>query len=125
MSLSIKQSIGVAALQIGVALAATVASRQGWIGSDLALRITMAAIGLGLVVVANAIPKGMDGRTALGLSIKRATGWAMFLAGLAYGAIWLFAPLSIANLASCAVVIVALAWVCVFGYRRWRGDKAS
>ncbi|MDO9338401.1 MAG: hypothetical protein EON95_00190 [Caulobacteraceae bacterium] len=125
MSLSIKSSIGLAALQIGVALAASLASHRGWISNDMATRVTMATIGLGLVIVANAIPKGHDGRTALGQSIKRATGWAMFLGGLAYGAIWLFAPMTIAALASCAAVIAALAWTLVFSWRRWRRSQAG
>ena len=48
---------------------------------------------------------------------------AVVLAGLAYAAAWLFAPLDIAAFASMAAVIAAIAYV--FGYRRWRRSKAG
>ena len=125
MTLSIKSSLGLAALQIGAALAATAAARLEWISNEQATRAAMAVIGLALAVMANGIPKAVDGRTADGQAIKRVTGWAFVLAGLAHAAIWLLAPMAIANLASMAAVIAAMVWVGVYGYRRWRRSKAG
>ena len=125
MTLTIKSALGLAALQIGAALAATAAARLGWISQDQATRVAMAVIGLALAIMANGIPKAVDGRTADGQAIKRVTGWSLVLAGLAHAALWLLAPMEIANLASMAAVLAAMAWVGVYGYRRWRRSKAG
>ena len=123
MTQPIKHSLWQAALIVGGALALTGAARMGWISFDMSLRITMAIIGLVLVVQANAIPKDVAGRSANYQAVKRVAGWALVLAGLAYAAAWLFAPLEIAAFASMAAVIAAIAYV--FGYRRWRRSKAG
>lgn len=122
MTLSIKSSLGLAALQIGAALAATGAARLEWISQEQATRVAMAVIGLALAVMANAIPKAMGGN-ANSRAIKRVTGWSLALAGLAHAAIWLLAPISVANLASVTAVIAALAWIAAYGINRRR--KAS
>jgi hypothetical protein len=122
MTFTLKRGLGLAALQIASALALVGAARLGWISYDLSLRVTMAIIGLVLVIQANAVPKAVAGRSVNVQAVKRVAGWALVLAGLAYTAIWLFAPLEIAAFASMAAVIAAIGWV--FGYRYWRRSKA-
>ena len=124
MTLSVKGSLGLAALQIGAALAATAAARLDWITQEQATRVAMAVIGLALAVMANAIPKAIGGG-ADSQAIRRVTGWSLALAGLAHAAFWLLAPIGVANLASVAAVIGAMIWVAVYGFNRRRRGKAG
>ncbi|WGM37585.1 hypothetical protein [Caulobacter sp. NIBR1757] len=123
MTTTIKNSLGLAALQIGGALAFMGAARLGWISYDMSLRLTMAVIGLVLVIYANRVPKEAAGRSANYQAVKRVAGWALFLGGLGYVAAWLFAPIDIAAFVSMAAVIAAILYI--FAYRRWRRSKAG
>lgn len=123
MTKSLKPGLIMAAVQIGWALACVGAARLGWISYDMSLRLTMAVIGLVLVYQANAIPKDVAGRSTNYQAVKRVAGWALVLGGLAYAAIWLFAPLEVAALGSMAAVIAAIIYI--FSYRRWRRSKAG
>lgn len=82
-------------------------------------RTIQIVIGLGLAVYSNFTPKqigkaGSPQAEAWKASVLRVTGWSMALAGLAYAGLWAFAPMTIANIASVAVVMSAL--VLTVGY---------
>jgi len=88
------------------------AEHAALITADMSARGGQVAIGLALAVYANLMPK----RMALGrhLTALRAGGWAFVLAGLAYAALWAFAPLSLAWPASIAAVGAALGICLIF-----------
>ena len=99
---------------LSIAAGLAYARRIGVVSPDLAVRGTMAAIGLMLAVYGNAIPKVIKVTTPRARAIQRFAGWAFVLAGLAYAVIWALAPMvHAAELASAAV---AAAVASVIGY---------
>ena len=125
-------ALGLAALIIAAALAVTFARSQGLIGSDMGERIVMVVIGLVLVVLNNAVPKQLASprasarAEAFGQSVRRTTGWAMTLGGLAWAAIWVFAPMDLARTLSIVAMGGAVAVVLghfVWALRRYRGPR--
>jgi hypothetical protein len=77
----------------------------------------MVLTGILLAVYGNVIPKSLSRLSARGESLQRVTGWATVLSGIGYAAIWAFAPIEIAAVASmCAV---AIGFVFVVGYCVW------
>ena len=77
----------------------------------------MALTGILLAVYGNVIPKSLSRLSAKGESLQRVTGWATVLSGIGYAAIWAFAPIEIAAVAS--TVAVAIGFVVVLGYCAW------
>lgn len=101
-------------------VALTTARKAGLLDADTTLRAIMALLGLVMAIYANDIPKQVTKKTARGQAIQRLTGRAMLLAYLAYVAIWIFAPMSIANALSLVPVLFAASWVlfaCLRGRR--------
>lgn len=78
-----------------VALAATIARRQGYIDQDTTLRI-VAMNGLFVAHYGNRIPKAVAPSAHMRQAM-RVTGWALVLGGLTYAAFWAFAPLPLAK----------------------------
>jgi hypothetical protein len=99
---------------LSVAAGLAFARRMGVVSPDLAVRGTMAAIGLMLAFYGNAIPKVIKVTTPRARAIQRFTGWAFVLAGLAYAAIWALAPM--VHAAEMASAAVAAAMLSVIGY---------
>jgi hypothetical protein len=90
-----------------------VAEHRGWLPPDRDGRFVQAIIGLTLVVFANFIPKNLKRwRTAeaerRAQIASRVAGWSFALAGIVYAAVWLLAPLAIADTASTVAVVCAL-----------------
>jgi hypothetical protein len=78
----------------------------------------MVLTGILLAVYGNVIPKSVSRLSAKGESLERVTGWATVLSGIGYAAIWAFAPIEIAAVASMGAVLIG--FVCVVGYCMWR-----
>jgi hypothetical protein len=114
MTQRITGGLTIAFALLSVAAGLAYARRIGVVSPDLAVRGTMAAIGLMLAFYGNAIPKVIKVTTPRARAIQRFTGWAFVLAGLAYAAIWGLAPLNLA--AEAASAAVAAAMVSVFVY---------
>ena len=116
-------ALGLAAVIIATALAASYAKSEGMISPDLGDRIVMVVVGLVLVVLNNAIPKQLappqaSARAeALGQSVRRVFGWTMTLGGLAWAAIWAFAPMAVAKPLAIAAMVSAMA--IALGYLLW------
>ena len=116
-------AIALAAFIIGAALALGYAGDAGWIGDDMAKRTMQVLIGLMLAGYANLMPKqlgrprGSPRTEAAAQAALRVGGWSMTLAALAYAGLWAFAPMTIADLASIAVIGGALALT--LGYCLW------
>jgi drug/metabolite transporter (DMT)-like permease len=106
-----------------VAAGLTYARRMGWVDIDLPARGTMIASGMLVAIYGNAIPKAIRATSPGARSVQRVAGWAFVLSGLAYAAIWAFAPLPIAPDLSMSVLGAALAGV--FGYGLWVRGRPS
>ena len=119
----ISSAVAVAVLILGTAAGLSYAQRIDLIGPDAARRTMQVMIGLILAAYSNLMPKEVGRWRASVLAAARAQsalrvgGWSMTLAGLAYAALWAFAPLGFADVASTGVV--ALAMLITMGYGGW------
>jgi hypothetical protein len=117
----ILSGLALSAVMLAVAAVFKVAEHGGFVSSDIATRATQAMIGLMLAFYANFIPKNLPSfrarASARMQSALRVSGWTFALAGLAYAAIWAWAPLATAGDISTAVV--ATATVAAIGYVIW------
>jgi hypothetical protein len=100
-----------------VAAGLTYARRMGLVGIDIPARGTMIASGMLVAIYGNAIPKVITVTSPGARSVQRVAGWAFVLAGLAYAAIWILAPLGSAPIAS--MIVVAAAMLGVLAYCLW------
>lgn len=97
---------------LAVALGAKLGLALDLIGDDGSRRLTGALLGAVLVVVGNGIPKTRPARchgADAGPRLLRFGGWAFVIAGLAYIAVWLVAPMDAAGpiaTATCAAAVV-------------------
>ena len=116
-------AVAVAILILGTAAGLSYAQRIDLIGPEVARRTMQVMIGLILAAYSNLMPKDIGRWRASVLaaartqSALRVGGWSMTLAGLAYAALWAFAPLGFADVASTGVV--ALAMLITMGYAGW------
>lgn len=113
MTKPIVRALILAGALLAGAVALTVAKRTGYLDADTTLRAIMVLLGLVMAIYANDIPKQVTKKTARGQAMQRLTGRAMLLAYVAYVAIWIFAPISLANALSLVPVLLAGAWVAV------------
>ncbi len=113
----ITSSLALAGLLIAVSIGLVYLRRLGAVGSEAPVRGTMVLTGILLAVYGNVIPKTVSRLTANGESVERVTGWATVLSGIGYAAIWAFAPIESAAIASMTVVLIG--FVCVVGYCMW------
>jgi hypothetical protein len=102
---------------LSVAAGLAYARRVGAVSPDLAMRGTMAAIGLMVAFYGNSIPKVIKGTSQCVRAMQRFAGWAFVLAGLAYAGIWSLAPIEMAAEGASAAVAAAMA--AVIGYGLW------
>jgi hypothetical protein len=113
----ITSSLALAGLLIAVSIGLAYLRRLGAVGTEIPARGAMVLTGILLVVYGNVIPKSVSRLSAKGESLERVTGWATVLSGIAYAAIWAFAPIEIAAVASMSAV--AIGFVSVVGYCMW------
>jgi hypothetical protein len=113
-------------LLAGLILVAAVALRllsPDYLRADLASRSMGALLGLVVVIYANAVPKTLSPWVELRCgarleqAMRRFSGWTLTLGGMAYAAMWLFAPVEFANLA--AAVSLGAAFLLVIGCYAW------
>ena len=113
-------AIALAAFIIGAALGLGYAENAGWISDDLGKRTLQVLIGLMLAAYANLMPKqlerprGTPRAQAMTQSVLRVGGWSLTLASLVYAALWAFAPMDFANIASIVVLAGATAFMLVY-----------
>lgn len=74
----------------------------------------MAVTGATMVWLGNQTPKKASPANARTLAYRRFSGWAIVLGGLANMAIWTFAPMDVAAMAS--IVPIAIAVVAIIAY---------
>jgi hypothetical protein len=89
---------------IAVALVATSARRIGYIDGDTVTRIVLGVSGLSVAWFGNRMPKAfIPSDTAR--QATRVAGWSLALSGIVYGALWGFAPFSVALVVGCGAVL--------------------
>lgn len=110
-------NLALAGLLIAVSAGLVYLGRLGVVGAETPARGAMVLTGILLAVYGNVIPKSASRLSAKGESLERVTGWTTVLAGIAYAAIWAFAPIEIAAVASMCAVLVGFA--SVVGYCVW------
>ena len=119
----IVSALVIAAVQVGGALLLSYARKQGMIDGETVTRGVMVLIGLGLAAFGNTMPKMLDGpprtvrEATAAQSVLRVGGWAMTLSGLAFAALWAFAPRGGAEIASVAVVVAGTAFMLGYAVR--------
>ena len=113
----ITSSLALAGLLIAVSVGLAYLRRVGVVGAETPARGAMVLTGILLAVYGNVIPKSVSRLSAKGESLERVTGWATVLSGIAYAAIWAFAPIEIAAVASMSAVVIG--FVSVVGYCMW------
>lgn len=111
---SIVSALVIAAAFLAITAGLGYARTQGVLSDEFVKRTVQVMIGLGLAIYSNFTPKqigapGSPHAEAWKQHILRVTGWSMVFAGLAYAGLWAFAPMKIANTASVAVVLAAMA----------------
>lgn len=115
-------SIIAALFLMAAAAAYKLAQHGGVLPADTDGRWAQAFIGLTLVVFANFIPKKLGKwrnfeAEKRAQTVSRIAGWSFMLAGLAYIALWLAAPLAIADISS--MIVVGAAVAITFGFTVW------
>ena len=113
----ITSSLALAGLLIAVSIGLAYLRRLGVVGAETPARGAMVLTGVLLAVYGNVIPKSVSRSSAKGESLERVTGWATVLAGIAYAAIWAFAPIEMAAIASMGAILIG--FVSVVGYCMW------
>jgi hypothetical protein len=107
---------------IALALGATLARRLGAIDADTVLRLVIGVNGLMVAWYGNRMPKTFVPSVRV-QQAKRVGGWSMVLSGLAYAALWVFAPIRVATFGGCAALIAGIA--VTVGYCLWLRAKAK
>jgi len=113
----ITSSLALAGLLIAVSVGLAYLRRLGVVGAEAPARGAMVLTGILLAVYGNLIPKSVSRLSAKGESLERVTGWATVLSGIGYAAIWAFAPIEIAAVAS--MIAILIGFVSVVGYCVW------
>jgi hypothetical protein len=117
MTNRITSNLALAGLLIAVSVGLACLRRFGVVGAEAPARGAMVLTGILLAVYGNVIPKSVSRLSAKGESLERVTGWATVVSGIGYAAIWAFAPIEIAAIASMGAVLFG--FVCVVGYCAW------
>lgn len=91
-----------------LALAATLARKLGYIEPEAVTRIVVGANGLMIAWFGNRLPKHFVPE-AWARQIRRIAGWSLVTSGLAYAALWAFAPIPLAVAGGSAAVIAGIA----------------
>lgn len=120
-----------ATLLIALAALGRLAEHLEVIDADAMSRLIQIAIGLSLVLFANAAPKQIgrprasfeaEGRAQ---AARRIAGWSLTLAGLSYAGVWIFAPIDLAAQMSIAAVGIGLTVTVIFALKACRSRSAD
>ena len=123
MNRDLTAGIAVAGAMLALAYGAKWAGHQGYIDGDTVTRLVVGLNGLIIAWFGNRIPKAIA-PNGCALQAKRVAGWSIVLSGLAYSAIWAFAPISVALVAGSGVIVAGIA-VTVFYCLSLRGRRRA
>lgn len=115
------------AVMLVTALLLALARKQGWLDEAQITRAFNIVLGLAFAAYSNLLPK-MYGpaprslrQATLAQAVRRVSSWSMTLAFLIWTALWAFAPLKLAGMASVTVVVAAIAMS--LGYLVWKAAR--
>ena len=115
-----KKDIPIALAWVGgtllLVLVTKFAHQYGYMSHDTVLRIVIGANGLMVAYYGNRIPKAVAPSAAV-RQVMRVSGWAQVLSGLAYTALWAFAPIPVAALVGTAAI--AAGFIVTISYCFW------
>ncbi len=112
-----------AAVMLTLAIGAKVAHQLGYIDRETVQRVVTAPIGLWMVWYGNRIPKMTFTRNAQARQAQRVSAWSQVVSGLAFAALWAFAPLPVAIPGGVVAVVAGVA--VTFGYCLSLRSKAN
>ena len=98
---------------VGLALAATLARRLGYVDGDTVTRVVIGFNGIMIAWYGNRLPKAVA-PSVHAARLARAVGWALTLSGIVYTLLWAFAPIQSAVWGGCAAI--GIAGAIAFGY---------
>ena len=120
---------------VGLVAAVAAAKGMGFLEAASARRAIGLLIGVMALVVGNFLPKlrplnSPDANPAKGMAAERFAGWILVLAGIAYIALFLFAPLDQAGRFSavigiCALMAIAARWAWLQRAALWRSRQIA
>ena len=93
---------------LGVALAASFARKLGYVDDETVRRVVIGLTGLMIASFGNRIPKTFV-PSSRARQARRIAAWSLVLSGLVYAGLWAFAPIRIAIVGGCAVVLLGMA----------------
>jgi hypothetical protein len=106
-----KEVMGSLAWGVGIlllALAATLARRQGFVDAETVTRLVLGANGLMIAWFGNRMPKTFVPQ-AWARQARRVCAWSMVLSGLIYAGLFAFAPMKLAVAGGVAAVLTGIA----------------
>ena len=107
---------------LALALAATLARQLGLVDGDTVVRVVIGVNGLMVAYYGNRMPKTMT-PNACARRVHRVGGWALVLSGLAYVALFAFAPIPVAVTFGSGAILVGIA--VTFGYSLWLRSRMT
>lgn len=121
----LREGVPIAGLMLAAAGAVVLSQRMGWVDGDAGLRVSMAITGLACVYYANRAPKERPTRSPRAQAVNRVAGWLFVVAGLLNAAIWAFAPMDIAPMASMVPLVLAIVSVVTYCLLSRRTERPS
>lgn len=101
-------SLAWAAGMLALAIGAIAANKLGYVDRETVTRLVIGINGLMIAWYGNRIPKKFT-PSAGARQAQRVAGWSQVLSGLAYSALWVFAPMDVAIWGGMAAVITGIA----------------
>jgi uncharacterized membrane protein len=109
---------------VALALAATLARKLGFIEAETVTRLVIGSNGLMIAWYGNRMPKAFA-PSAMARRITRVAGWSFVLSGLVYALLWAFAPVPVAVLAGCSVIVAGMAVTLVYAWSLRSGSRSA
>ncbi len=128
---NIKRGLFAASLMLATALAFRLARDLEVIDGDIALRIAGVITGVILIVTGNYLPKSLRSlaaqkcNPARAIAAERLLGFSLVLAGFTHSALWLFAPIDLAQMSSFLIGAAVLALAIIICFWATRGARAG
>jgi hypothetical protein len=107
-----------------LALGASALRRIGYLEPETVTRLVIGANGLMVAWFGNRMPKTFV-PSARARQVARVGGWSMVLSGLAYTALWAFAPIDLAVTLGCAAVAGGILVTVGYALSRRAADKPA
>lgn len=104
-----------AGIMLGTALVATALRQMDIISQDMVIR-TVAMNGLMIAYYGNRAPKTAP-HNAVAQRIARFSGWSFVLSGIVYAGFWAFAPIDLAVIVGCGVLLIGMIATMIYCYR--------